>query len=411
MTSDRPIKVAIVAGEESGDLLGADLLRALESVSGRDVDPMGVGGRHLSAMGLKSLFDPGAIALMGVTAIAKDLPMLIARIGRTAKAIADAAPDCLITIDSPEFNLRVAKKVRARNPSIPIIHYVCPSIWAWRPSRAASMRPYVDHILCILPFEVDELTRLGGPPGTYVGHRLTHDTGILHAAHLQSDREKPTSHDEKTLLILPGSRKSEVKGLMGVFGETVALLRQRGHSLRLLLPTLPHLADLVEAQTTKWPQHPEIILDPVRKWQAFGEADAALAASGTVSLELALCRVPLLACYRMDRLMRLFARSHHDLVGLASQSDRGPGHRARILRHEHSARHACAAARAIDDGGQRLQATTAERLRRGQETHGDDAPRRRRGGRCRARPHPGAVMQDARNGALVFSVNPEWRVC
>ena len=307
MTSDRPIKVAIVAGEESGDLLGADLLRALESVSGRDVDPMGVGGRHLNAMGLKSLFDPGAIALMGVTAIAKDLPMLIARIGRTAKAIADAAPDCLITIDSPEFNLRVAKKVRARNPSIPIIHYVCPSIWAWRPSRAASMRPYVDHILCILPFEVDELTRLGGPPGTYVGHRLTHDTGILHAAHLQSDREKPTSHDEKTLLILPGSRKSEVKGLMGVFGETVALLRQRGHSLRLLLPTLPHLADLVEAQTTKWPQHPEIILDPVRKWQAFGEADAALAASGTVSLELALCRVPLLACYRMDRLMRLFA--------------------------------------------------------------------------------------------------------
>ena len=267
---------------------------------------MGVGGRHLQAMGLDSLFDPAAISLMGVSAIAKDLPLLIARIRRTAKAIADAAPDCLITIDSPEFTLRVAKKVRERNPSIPIIHYVCPSVWAWRPSRAAEMQPYVDHILCILPFEVDALIRLGGPPGTYVGHRLTHDTGILHAAHLQSDRFKPASHDEKTLLILPGSRKSEVRGLAPAFGETIKLLSKRGHRLRLLLPTVPHVADVVEAATKEWPQHPEIILDPVRKWQAFGEADAALAASGTVSLELALCRVPLVACYRSDRLMRLF---------------------------------------------------------------------------------------------------------
>jgi lipid-A-disaccharide synthase len=306
MIPDRPIKVAIVAGEESGDLLGADLVRALESVSGRPVELIGVGGRHLQAMGLKSLFDPAAIALMGVSAIARDLPLLIARIGRTAKAIADAAPDCLITIDSPEFTLRVAKKVRARNPSIPIIHYVCPSVWAWRPSRAAAMQPYVDHVLCILPFEVDELIRLGGPPGTYVGHRLTHDTGILHAAQLQSDRQKPTSHDEKTLLILPGSRKSEVKGLSAAFAATVAQLKQRGHRLRLLLPTVPQMADLVEAETAKWPQHPEIILHPARKWQAFGEADAALAASGTVSLELALCRVPLVACYRTDPIMRLF---------------------------------------------------------------------------------------------------------
>jgi lipid-A-disaccharide synthase len=306
MTPDRPIKIAVVAGEESGDLLGADLIRALEAASGRQVELIGVGGRHLQAMGLKSLFDPAAIALMGVSAIARDLPMLIARIGRTAKAIAAAAPDCLITIDSPEFTLRVAKKVRARNPSIPIIHYVCPSVWAWRPSRAAAMRPYVDHVLCILPFEVDELARLGGPPGTYVGHRLTYDTGILHAAHLQSNRRKPGVFEEKTLLILPGSRRNEVKGLTGAFGDTVEALKERGNRLRLLLPTVPQLADFVEAETAKWPQRPEIIIHPVHKWQAFGEADAALAASGTVSLELALCRVPLVACYRSDRVMRLF---------------------------------------------------------------------------------------------------------
>lgn len=304
MTGGHPLKVAVVAGEESGDLLGADLARALESATG-DIQLIGVGGRHLQAMGLKSFFDPAAIALMGASAIVKDLPRLIARIHSTARGIADAAPDCLITIDSPEFTLRVAQKVRARNPSIPIIHYVCPSVWAWRPSRAAAMRPYVDHILCILPFEVSELQRLGGPPGSYVGHRLTHDTGILHAAHMQTERQKPTSQDEKTLLVLPGSRKSEVRGLIGVFGETIELLKRRGQRLRLLMPTVPHVADLLEAETAKWPQHPEIILDPVRKWQAFGEADAALAASGTVSLELALCRVPLVACYRTDRLMRL----------------------------------------------------------------------------------------------------------
>jgi lipid-A-disaccharide synthase len=306
MSAKRLLKIAVVAGEESGDLLGADLVRALEAANGGDVELIGVGGRHLQTVGLKSLFDPAAIALMGASAIVKDLPRLMVRIHSTARMIADAAPDCLITIDSPEFTLRVAKKVRAKNPSIPIIHYVCPSVWAWRPSRAAAMRPYVDHILCVLPFEVGELSRLSGPPGTYVGHRLSYDTGILHAAHAQSDRLKPASHDEKTLLVLPGSRKSEVRGLIGTFGETIEILKQRGQRLRLLMPTVPHVADLVEVETTKWPQHPEIILDLARKWQAFGEADAALAASGTVSLELALCRVPLVACYRSDRLMRLF---------------------------------------------------------------------------------------------------------
>jgi len=306
MNAERPLRIAVVAGEESGDLLGADLIRALETARGGAVELIGVGGRHLQVLGLKSLFDPAAIALMGASAIVRDLPRLIARIHSTARTIADAEPDCLITIDSPEFTLRVAKKVRARNPKIPIIHYVCPSIWAWRPSRAAEMQPYVDHVLCVLPFEVDELKRLSGPPGTYVGHRLTYDTGILHAARHQSERQKPASQDEKTLLVLPGSRKSEVRGLLGAFGETIDILRQRGNRLRLLIPTVPHVAGLVEAETAKWPQHPEIILDPARKWQAFGEADAALAASGTVSLELALCRVPLLACYRVDRLMRMF---------------------------------------------------------------------------------------------------------
>ena len=306
MNGSDTIRLAIVAGEELGDLLGADLVRALESTTGRAVELVGVGGRHLQAMGLKSLFDPMGIALMGASAIVKDLPRLVARIRATARAIVAAKPHCLLTIDSPEFTLRVARRVRAADPFIPIVHYVCPSVWAWRPERAAAMVPYVDRVLCILPFELEELRRLGGPPGTYVGHRLTSDTGILHAAHVQSERPKPASQDEKTLLVLPGSRKSEVKGLAPAFGATIALLRERGTRLRLLVPTVPGVADLVEAETAKWAQQPEIIIDPVRKWQAFGEADAALAASGTVSLELALCRVPLVACYQSDRLMRVF---------------------------------------------------------------------------------------------------------
>ncbi|SDA39596.1 lipid-A-disaccharide synthase [Mesorhizobium qingshengii] len=305
MAVEKPLKIAIVAGEESGDLLGADIVEALKRETGREVHLVGIGGRHLQALGLMPLFDGSEIALMGLSAILRDLPRLMRRISQTAKTVAGEEPDCLITIDSPDFSLRVAKKVRAIDPAIPIIHYVCPSVWAWRPGRAVAMKPYVDHILCILPFEVKELSRLGGPPGTYVGHRLTHDPGVLGAARAQ-DLPRDLSGDRvKTLLVLPGSRRGEVHRLIGSFGETVSILRARGHNLRLLLPTVPHVADLVRTSVARWDERPEIILDPERKWQAFGKADAALIASGTVSLELALSGVPMISCYRFDPIMRM----------------------------------------------------------------------------------------------------------
>ncbi len=301
----RVLTIAIVAGEESGDLLGSDLVRALRTMSGRDIRLVGVGGRHLRELGLVSLFDAGDIALMGLTAVLRDLPRLLKRIGQTAGALQAAKPDCVITIDSPDFGLRVAKKLRALDPSIPIIHYICPSVWAWRPGRARAMKPHVDHVLCILPFEPAELARLGGPPGTFVGHRLTNDAGVRAAA-LSQARGRDLSPDrEKTLLILPGSRKSEVRALMGPFGETVSMLRARGNRLRLLLPTVPHVEAVVADALGGWEQKPEIISDPAAKWQAFGQADAALAASGTVSLELALAGVPLISCYKLDPFARL----------------------------------------------------------------------------------------------------------
>lgn len=300
----RPLKIAVVAGEESGDLLGADMVGALRA-SGRDVRLVGVGGRHLGALGLVSLFDASEIALMGLSAVLRQLPRLMRRIGQTADAIVRERPDCLVTIDSPDFALRVAKKVRAADPSIPIVHYVCPSVWAWRPGRAPAMRPYVDRILCLLPFEPAELERLGGPPGTFVGHRLGSDPGVLRAARMQAEPRGLSLDREKTLLVLPGSRRGEVRKLVEPFGETVSVLRARGHRLRLLLPTVPHVAEAVRSAVRDWPQQPEIVMDPAGKWQAFGEADAALIASGTVSLELALSGVPMISCYKLDPVMRL----------------------------------------------------------------------------------------------------------
>jgi len=308
MAADKPLKIAIVAGEESGDLLGADIVRALERATGRKVQLVGIGGRHLEQLGLTPLFDGGEIALMGFSAVLRDLPRLMRRISQTAAMIAAERPDCLVTIDSPDFSLRVAKKVRATAPAIPIVHYVCPSVWAWRPGRAVAMKPYVDHILCILPFEVKALARLGGPPGTYVGHRLTQDPGVLGAAKAQSQPRDLADDRVKTVLVLPGSRRGEVSRLVVPFGETVSVLRARGHRLRLLLPTVPHVADLVRTSVARWDEKPEVILDAERKWQAFGKADAALIASGTVSLELALSGVPMISCYKFDPIMLMVQR-------------------------------------------------------------------------------------------------------
>ncbi len=303
-----PLRIAIVAGEESGDLLGADLIAALKAKTGREIQLVGLGGRHLKTLGLNPPFDASEIALMGFSAVLAGLPRLIRRISQVASLIATEKPDCLVTIDSPDFSLRVAKKVRAANPTIPIVHYVCPSVWAWRPGRAPAMKPYVDHILCILPFEAKALERLGGPQGTYVGHRLSHDANVLRAAAAQNAPRHLGVDREKTLLLLPGSRRGEVKKLLEPFGETVAVLAERGHRMRLLLPTVPHVAEFVKATVSSWPQQPEIILDAARKWQAFGEADAALIASGTVSLELALSGVPMVSTYKLDPVAKLLQK-------------------------------------------------------------------------------------------------------
>ncbi|WEX07048.1 lipid-A-disaccharide synthase [Chelativorans sp. AA-79] len=303
MSETRALRIAVIAGEESGDLLGADLIEAIRRATGQPVELLGVGGRNLQALGLRSLFDADDIAIMGISAVIRDLPRLLRRIGQAASAITAAKPDCLVTIDSPDFGLRVARKVRAAAPSIPIVHYVSPSVWAWRPGRAAAMRPYVDHVLCLLPFEPEELSRLGGPPGTFVGHRLASDPDVAAAARAQLAKDVEGQGDgRRKLLLLPGSRRGEVRRLLPDFADVVRELKAAGHAFDLLLPTVSHVAPLVEAGVKDWPVRPEIILDRQGKWRAFAQADAALACSGTVALELALSRVPFISVYRADRI-------------------------------------------------------------------------------------------------------------
>jgi lipid-A-disaccharide synthase len=297
----RELRIAVIAGEESGDQLAADAVAALQRHA--DVELTGVGGHHLQALGLKSLFDPAEIALVGISAVVRDLPRILSRIQATAKEIIAAGPHCLLTVDIPDFSLRVARKVRASAPGIPIIHYVCPSVWAWRPGRAPAMKPYVDHILCILPFEPDALCTLGGPPGTFVGHRLTSDERLNRAAEAQALRA-PLPDAPRSLLVLPGSRRGEVKRLLEPFGQTVDVLRERGNAVSVDIPTVPHVRSMVEELTRGWKERPRIVTDPDEKWAAIAQADAAICASGTVTLELALAGVPMLSCYRLDPLAR-----------------------------------------------------------------------------------------------------------
>lgn len=306
-TTSRPLKIAIVAGEESGDLLGADLIDALRTQTDRLVDIVGVGGDHLAARGMKSFFDPHEIALMGLGAILKNLPGLMLRIRQTAQRIVAENPDCVVLIDSPEFTHRVAKKIRAAKPSIPIVKYIAPSVWAWRPQRARAMKAYFDHVLTILPFEVDVMQRLSGPNATYVGHRLSSYDPILRARAGQMVLEtQRTDESKKTLLVLPGSRRTEIQMLMEPFGQAIGELATRVEKLDVILPTLPRIEEMVRALSTNWAVKPLIVVGDEEKWKAFSKADAALAASGTVSLELALSRIPSVLSYKADWFARKF---------------------------------------------------------------------------------------------------------
>jgi lipid-A-disaccharide synthase len=223
----------------------------------------------------------------------------------SAKAALAAAPDAMVIIDSPDFTHRVARRVRAANPQIPIIDYVCPSVWAWRPWRARAMRRYIDHVLALLPFESAAMRRLDGPPCTYVGHPLSERVQDLRP---NNDEMRRRLADPPVVLVLPGSRGGEIGRMLAMFGNAVERVRSSAGPLELVLPTFPHLCERVAAETADWPVRPRILVDQKDKDAAFRIARAALTKSGTVTLELALAGVPSVAAYRVSALEAMVAR-------------------------------------------------------------------------------------------------------
>ena len=295
--STPPFRLFVVAGEASGDALGARFVQQIRHrLAGRPLDLRGVGGEVLSAEGLASIFPQEDIAVMGFGPVVARLPLLLRRISDAAQAAAAFAPDLMLTIDAPDFSLRVDKKLRRLNPAVPIVHWVCPSVWAWRQGRARRMRPHVDRILALLPFEPDALARLGGPDTVYVGHPL-----IERLAELRPDPDEARGRADAQaplILVLPGSRGSEIRHLMPAFGETIARIAQALPRARFVLPAVPRLVEVITGIVATWPVKPEIVTGEAAKLAAFRQARAALAASGTVTLELALAQVPTVAAYR-----------------------------------------------------------------------------------------------------------------
>jgi lipid-A-disaccharide synthase len=291
------MKIAIVAGEASGDELGYKLMAALKRRT--SIDFIGVGGPRMEAEGLSSFFPMADIAVMGILPVIKKLPTLLARIRETAEKIVAAQPDALVIIDSPDFTHRVAKRVRKALPHLAVVDYVSPSVWAWRPGRAKAMRAYVDHVLALLPFEPAAHQRLNGPVCTYVGHPLTE---ILATLRSSAEEEQRRSQKPYRLLVLPGSRRSEIRRLLGVFGETVAHVARSMPELDIVLPAVPHLHDEIVEAVQSWPVKPLIVTGIDAKYEAFRTARAALAASGTVTLELALAQVPTVVAYKVSKL-------------------------------------------------------------------------------------------------------------
>lgn len=301
------MRVFLVAGEPSGDRLGAALMAGLRRLlPDTEIVFEGVGGPLMEEEGLRSLFPMSDISVMGVSEILSQYRALRARVVQTAEAAVAAKPDVMITIDLPEFCLRVAKIVKSRS-TIRTVHYVAPTVWAWRPGRARKMARHIDQVLALLPFEPPYM-EAEGMRCDFVGHPVVTEP-VADDAERQVFRARHGFDDRPLLLVLPGSRKSEVTRLGGVFGETVRLVRQRHPGIGVVVPAAPSVAGLVSEIVGNWPE-PALVLDgrapdaQAEKRAAFGAANLALAASGTVSLELAASDTPMVIGYDMSWLSR-----------------------------------------------------------------------------------------------------------
>ena len=296
--------VYLIAGEPSGDLLGARLMAALKTETGGRVRFAGLGGPLMQAEGLTSLFDTAELAVMGIVEVVGEIPRILRRIRQTVAAAIAARPDVFVSIDSPSFSLEVAKKLKGRG--FPLVHYVAPSVWAWKAWRAKHIAGFLDHLMTLLPFEPAFFER-HGLAATFVGHpaveaaaRPTDPAGLRARLDL--------APDQPLLAVLPGSRRSEVKRLAPVFGATLALLRRDHPGLAAVVPTVPNVAAQVREAVAAWPVPASIVEGQQAKYDAFAASRAAIAASGTVGLELAVAGLPAVMAYKVSGLSAAIAR-------------------------------------------------------------------------------------------------------
>ncbi len=296
------MKLFLIAGEPSGDRLGAALMVGLRALV-PDVRFEGVGGPLMQAEGMESLFPMQELSVMGIAEVLPKYFHLKRRIRETAKAVLAVDPAAVISIDSPDFCLRVARLVKDARPDLPTIHYVAPSVWAWRPKRAVKMAQVIDHVLALLPFEPPYM-EAAGMSCDFVGHPVTAEPVATVEQAMAFRLHHGIAPDAPLLSVLPGSRQSELSRLLAPFGATVAQLAQRRSDLRVYLPTPRHLFDMVSENTADWRIRPLIIAAPdlATRSAAFRASNAALAASGTVSLELAAQSCPMVIGYDMSPL-------------------------------------------------------------------------------------------------------------
>ncbi len=295
--------VFVIAGEPSGDALGAALIAALRLRVGEGLRVAGIGGEAMAAEGVPSLVPLSDLAVGGLIEVVPRAPRILRHIRRTVAAVREALPDAVVTIDSSGFTWRVAGRLRRRGARMPLIHYVAPMVWAWRPRRARHIARWCDHLLTLLPFEPPYFAK-EGLAASFVGHPVL-ESGADRGNAARFRAGHGIADDELVLSVLPGSRAGEVRRLLPVFGETLQLLERAVGPFRVAVPTVATVADFVARGVADWPGRPIVLRGAPAKYDAFAASRAALAASGTVALELALAGVPMAVAYRLNPLTEM----------------------------------------------------------------------------------------------------------
>jgi lipid-A-disaccharide synthase len=292
--------IFIITGEPSGDALGGALIAALRQRTGGKLKVAGIGGERMREQGLDSLVPLGDLAIMGVAEVLPRAPMIFRRVRETVAAVRAMRPDAVVTIDSSGFSWRVAHALRRRGERLPLIHYVAPMVWAWRAGRARRMARWYDHLMTLLPFEPPYFERVG-LSCAFVGHPVV-DSGANRGNGTRFLMAHGLAVDDLLVTVLPGSRSAEVRRLLPIFGATLRRLEDLVGAFRVIVPTVATVSEIVAGAAAEWPGHAILVQQPAEKYDAFAASRVALAASGSVALELALARLPMVVAYRLNPL-------------------------------------------------------------------------------------------------------------